>query len=151
MFSKTCQYAIQSILYIALHGNETHPVKSKEIAATQEIPLHFLGKIMQDLVKQKILVSIKGPTGGFILGEGKRDMSLLEIVDIVDGLEIFDQCGIGLKKCTDDQPCPIHNEYKIVKARIRALLESRTIDRLTREVNKGNSFVSLVNPPLPKG
>ena len=151
MFSKSCQYAIQSLLYIALHGNETKAIKVKEVSETQEIPIHFLGKIMQTLVRHKILISTKGPTGGFILDNEKRNTTLLEIVEIIDGLEIFNQCGIGLKRCTDAQPCPIHHEYKVVKMRIRALLESRTIARLAREVKEGNSIVSIVTEPLPKG
>ena len=148
MFSKSCQYAIQSVLYIAVHGNDNGAVKVKEISETQEIPVHFLGKIMQNLVKHKILVSTKGPTGGFMLKEDKWNTTLLDIVEIIDGLDIFSQCGIGLKKCSDTQPCPIHNEYKVVKTRIRALLESRTIARMVKEVKAGSSIVSIVTLPI---
>ena len=117
--------------------------KSKDIADSQSIPIHFLGKILQMLVKHKILISIKGPNGGFAMGVKSEDISLLEIVTIVDGLDIFDQCGIGFKSCTDDQPCPVHKEFKVVKERIKALLEYKTIAELCEDVKNGKSVVSF--------
>ena len=140
VFSKSCQYAIQSVLYIALHGDASHPVKTKTISETQEIPLHFLGKVMQTLVKHKVLHSIKGPTGGFLLVEGISDINLLAIVKIIDGLDIFSQCGIGLRACSDTHPCPIHEEYKSVKEKIKHLLESKTIGELCEDVHQGKYF-----------
>ena len=144
MFSKSCQYALQSVLYIAIHGDSRQPIKIKEISEKQNIPIHFLGKILQILVKHKILVSVKGPTGGFILSDDKNDLTLLKIVEVVDGLDIFNQCGIGLRGCSDEQPCPIHNEYKVVKAKIRTLLEEKTLNELCKDVESGKSIVSFI-------
>lgn len=144
MFSRTCQYALQAVLYISLHGKEGSAVKSQEIADSQNIPPHFLGKILQTLVKYNVLKSIKGPTGGFILNEGQEKLTMLEIVRIIDGFDIFDQCGIGLKACSDENPCPIHNDYKVVKNKIRQLLSRKTITTLCKDVENGKSIVSFV-------
>lgn len=143
MFSRSCQYALQAVLYITLHGGNNGAVKIKDISESQDIPIHFLGKILQILVKHKVLISIKGPNGGFALGVKSEDISLLEIVSTVDGLDIFDQCGIGFKVCSDDQPCPVHNEFKDVKAKIKALLENKTIAELCEDVKNGKSVVSF--------
>lgn len=145
MFSRSCQYALQSVLYITLHGGENKALKIKDISDSQKIPIHFLGKILQILVKHKILISTKGPTGGFMLKEKGGELTLLEIVRVIDGLDMFDQCGIGLKACSDTQPCPIHNDYKKVKNEIKKLLITKTINELCQDVKKGKSIVSFID------
>ena len=143
MFSRSCQYAIQSVLYIHLNSREGDAVKSREIAESQQIPLHFLGKILQTLVKENILDSVKGPAGGFILKKGREELTILEIVRIIDGLEIFEHCGIGLKNCSDLNPCPIHHDYKNVRIRIRELLSCKTIEKLCKDIEEGTSIVNF--------
>jgi Rrf2 family protein len=143
MFSRTCQYALQAVLYIALHANENRAVGLKEISNSQEIPLHFLSKILQTLVKNNILTSTKGPHGGFSLKIPADKFSLLEIVKIIDGTDIFERCGIGLKVCSDTKPCPIHNDYKLVKAKIKSLLGEKTLLDLCEDVNAGKSIVTF--------
>jgi Rrf2 family protein len=127
-----------------LHEGERKAVKIKEISDSQNIPIHFLGKILQILVKHKVLGSMKGPNGGFVIAKKQENLTLLEIVRIIDGLEIFEQCGIGLKVCSDKNPCPIHNDYKVVKKNIKNLLAKKTIKRLCKDVEKGKSIVSFI-------
>jgi DNA-binding IscR family transcriptional regulator len=66
----------------------------------------------------------------------------MTVVKIVDGFEIFDRCGIGLKTCSDKNPCPIHFSYKEVKQRIKDLLSEKTLSELGEDVLKGKSIVS---------
>ena len=89
MFSRSCQYALQAVLYIALHGQAKKSISAKEIAGSQGIPLHFLSKILQLLVRHNILDSIKGPKGGFSLNKPAEELKLLEIVEVIDGAERF--------------------------------------------------------------
>ena len=144
MFSRSCQYALQATIYITLHSKNGKPVGLKDIAETQQIPLHFLSKILQMLVKHKILLSSKGPNGGFSLNKPPGRLKLVEIVKVIDGLDIFDQCGIGLKKCSDKKPCPIHFEYQVVKDKTRELLNTKTLAELSEDVEQGRSIVSYV-------
>ncbi len=143
MFSRSCEYALQSILYITLHGEKNKAVGLKEISESQQVPLHFLSKILQQLVKQKVLISTKGPHGGFSLNIPPAELRLLTIVEIVDGLDIFDRCGIGLKQCSDKTPCPIHFDYKVVKEKIYKLLSEKTLSQLCQDVNQGKSIVTF--------
>ena len=142
MFSKSCQYALQAILYIALHSKNQSAIGLKDIAGSQKIPIHFLSKILQNLVKHKILTSTKGPNGGFTLNKSPDRLKLIKIVEIVDGLDIFDLCGIGLKACSDKTPCPIHFEYKMVKNKTKELLSSKTLTQLCQDVENGQSIVT---------
>ncbi|MEX0686260.1 MAG: Rrf2 family transcriptional regulator [Balneolales bacterium] len=146
MFSTSCHYGIQAMLYIALHYSENRNIDLKEISSELDIPKHFLSKILQMLVKHKLLVSMKGPTGGFRLNRSPDKIILINIVEIFDGLDIFSQCGIGFKKCDDNHPCPIHNEYKVVRQKTRLLFDTKTLSDLTDDIKKGDSIVSLGKP-----
>jgi Rrf2 family protein len=143
MFSKSCEYALQAVIYIALFGKKGKNVGLKAIAESQDIPLHFLSKILQLLVRNDILVSIKGPNGGFALKRNPNKLYLKEIVEITDGPAIFDRCGIGLKQCSDESPCPVHFEFKIVKDKIRSLLETKSVRDLIEDIEAGNSIVAF--------
>lgn len=142
MFSKSCEYALQSVLYIALHQDEGL-VGLNRISDTLNIPKHFLSKILQRLVKAKILTSTKGPNGGFVLKKNPEKIYLMTIVDIIDGSDIFDKCGIGLKRCNDKDPCPIHFKYKIVKSKIKKLLTEKSLAQHAKDIVKGRSIVSF--------
>ncbi|MDN5216620.1 Rrf2 family transcriptional regulator [Fulvivirgaceae bacterium BMA12] len=142
MFSKSCEYALRSILYITLHTKNDQAVGLKQISASQDIPLHFLSKILQQLVKHKMLNSVKGPNGGFSLNMPPNELRLIKVVELIDGLDILDRCGIGLKQCSDKTPCPIHFDYKIVKEKIRHLLNEKTLLELCQDVEEGKSIVS---------
>lgn len=143
MFSKSCEYALQAMIYIVLHSGEGKNVSLKEIAHNQEIPLHFLSKILQILVKHKFIGSVKGPNGGFFPLKPPQKITLLAIVKTIDGKNIFNRCGLGLKKCSDATPCPIHHEYKIVKQNIEHILSNKSIAELAEDVENGIYIVSF--------
>jgi Rrf2 family protein len=142
MFSKSCEYALQSIIFITLHSENGGAVGLKKISDSQKIPLHFLSKILQQLVKAKMLNSTKGPNGGFTLNIPPNRLRLIQVVEIIDGLDIFDRCGIGLKKCSDKNACPVHFEWKVVKNKINHLLTEKTLKELSEEIEEGLSIVS---------
>jgi Rrf2 family iron-sulfur cluster assembly transcriptional regulator len=143
MFSTSCHYALQAILYIAMHSSEDKNVELKLIAEEQSIPRHFLSKILQQLVKNNLLISMKGPTGGFKLAKSSDDTTLIEIVAAIDGLGVFNKCGIGFKQCNDKNPCPIHDEFKKVRNEVENLFKSKNLQTLINDVKKGNSIISI--------
>lgn len=131
------------MLYIAYEYENERNVGLNEIAGKQEIPKHFLSKILQMLVRHKLLKSMKGPTGGFRLTRPPDQIHLIEVVRAIDGLEVFTQCGIGFKKCSDENPCPIHHDYKKVRDRVKELFENRTFEDLIQDIREGHSLVSI--------
>ena len=141
MFSKSCEYALQAVLYISLHQDSKF-VGLPEISKSQNIPRHFLSKILQQLVRVKILKSVKGPNGGFSLKKKPEKVHLMSVVKAIDGSDIFNQCGIGLKKCSDKNPCPIHFKFKVVKEQIEKLLNEKSLAELGEDVLQGHSIVS---------
>lgn len=150
MFSTSCDYGLQAMLYLALQYSDDDNIDLNSIVEKLDIPKHYLSKILQVLVKHKLLVSMKGPNGGFRLNRPPSEITLIEIIEAIDGLDIFNECGIGFKKCNDDHPCPIHHEYKEIRNKIQTLFEKKTLEELTRDVKSGESIVTLGHKASPK-
>lgn len=141
MFSKTCEYAIRAMIFIAQNSKEGNKVGIKEIAKGIDSPEHFIAKILQDLGRRGLLQSSKGPNGGFFLDETSLEHSLADIVKVVDGDKVFTGCGLGLKQCSESHPCPIHHEFKTVRNGLHAMLEKAKIGTFTTELEINMTFL----------
>lgn len=135
MFSKACEYAIKAVLHVAHKSRAEERVGVKDIAKAIDSPEAFTGKIMQQLSKNGIVRSIKGPSGGFWIGEEERKTAnIREIVKVIDGDKLYTDCGIGLQECNGDSPCPLHDDFlKIREAMIKMHTET-TIDDLAQKL-----------------
>ena len=131
------------MLHIAYHHDGKKNIDLTQIAKEQDIPKHFLSKILQLLVKKKLLISTKGPSGGFRLVNSPDSIHLIEIIDAIDGMGVFTQCGIGFKQCDDENPCPIHDDYKKVRNNVRDLFEDKSLQELVEDTKQGKSIISL--------
>lgn len=113
----------------------------RDLGEALDIPVHFLGKIMQNLVRHDILSSTKGPNGGFFLRRDQYDSTLIRIVELIDGLQAFSRCGLGLAMCSDERPCPIHDAVKPYRDKLENQLRGRTISQLVQAIANGEAFV----------
>lgn len=141
VFSKTCEYAIRAVIYIAQKSDDGTKVGIKEISAGIDSPVHFIAKILQDLSKREIVQSAKGPNGGFYIDKDSRKKSLADIVTAIDGDRIFTGCGLGLKNCSESKPCPLHAEFKTIREKIKVTLHAATIGDFNASLNAGLSFI----------
>lgn len=153
LYSKSAEYAIQAMIYLA-EKNSPNPVMIEEIATAYGIPRHFLAKIAQSLVKNKLLVAIRGRNGGVRLGRPANKIYLKSVVEAIDGpSSTEDRCVIGLDYCSDKQPCPLHHNWSIIKEQIDAMLESEDLSDLAhrviakRKAMKKAGFPALVGIP----
>ena len=142
MLSKTTEYALRAIVYIAIQDALGLKTGIKEVARELELPVHFIGKILQDLVRKGLIASVKGPGGGFFLHRSASDISILEVVQSIDGLEAFRKCGMGMKMCSDLHPCPLHHEIKAYRNQLLKVFSSRTIQSLVDGINSGEYFIT---------
>ncbi len=141
MFSKTCEYAIRAMIFIAQKSRDGRKVGIKEIAEGIDSPEHFIAKILQDLTRKQLLQSMKGPHGGFYLDQQGLKRSLADIVKEVDGDKLFTACGLGLKHCSEKYPCPIHHEFKEVRKRMLTILENAKLNEFNLEQSKLLTFL----------
>ena len=137
--SKSFGYALRGILYVALMQDENRKVQIDEIAEKLSVPRHFLGKIMQQVVKTGLLQSTKGPHGGFSLTENTLQAPLIKLVQITDGIDQFQVCALKLKYCSGGSPCPLHNEMEQIRTKFLTVFETTTLGDLLTD-NK-NSFI----------
>ena len=135
-YGKPSQYAIRALLHIA--QNPGGPTLAKNIARQENLPKHFLSKVLKDLVGAGILESRLGPGGGFWMKKKPARVTLLQVVRIFEDIETqLKTCAIGWAKCSDDKPCSLHQEFKGVRENIRVYLENTTLaSLLTAEVAK---------------
>jgi Rrf2 family protein len=144
MLSNTCKYAIRAVLYLAVNYEEGTKIGIKQISKELDIPTPFLGKILQTLVKHKILSSTKGPNGGFGLGKNKDNILLMDIVEIIDGIDSFHKCIIGLKYCSEQKnPCALHFQYAKLREEIRNIFEIETIGNLAKDMKSGKNTIII--------
>ncbi|HRH99951.1 MAG TPA: Rrf2 family transcriptional regulator [Saprospiraceae bacterium] len=141
MFSKSCEYAIKAMIFVAQKSKEEKRVGVKEIAAGISSPEHFIAKIMQELSRKRLVNSIKGPNGGFYMTENELNTSVADIVKAIDGDGIYLDCVLGLKTCSEKSPCPVHFEFKEIKRKLIAMLENNTIGNFNEKLESGKYFL----------
>ncbi len=136
MFSKTCEYAIRAVLFIAQKSKDGNKVSIKEIAKGINSPEYFIAKILQDLSRKKMIQSAKGPNGGFYLNKQSLKYSLADVVKTIDGDAIFSGCGLGLEHCSEARPCPIHNKFKKIRKELYDMLRSARLGEFNERLEK---------------
>jgi Rrf2 family transcriptional regulator, iron-sulfur cluster assembly transcription factor len=144
MLSNTCKYAIRAVIYLALNEEGVKKIGIKRISEDLNIPNPFLGKILQILAKNKILSSTKGPNGGFSLGKPAKDISLMDIVDIIDGDENFNACVIGLQSCSiEEQNCPIHDDYAPIREQAKQVFMKLSFQTMAENIKNRNNKITI--------
>ncbi len=144
MFSKTCEYAIRATIYIANNSKAGTNVGLKDIAKNIDSPEAFTAKILQKLVKDDLVSSIKGPNGGFSLSKKQQEeVYLIDVVRCIDGSQTYDGCGLGLSQCSEEKPCPIHFQFKEVRTKLKHMLENTNMVILLEKLERGETFLRL--------
>ena len=143
MLSNACQYAIRSILYLAITTHEDRKIGVKRISKELETPQPFLAKLLQQLAKSKLVSSVKGPNGGFYLDNENRKNAIWDIVKCIDGTEKFDQCFLGLAICGDENPCPVHFIVSPFKESLLKDFRDKSIEQFANEILKSGRVISL--------
>lgn len=135
LYSTSCEYAIRAMAFLATQPKDSFS-SLEEIVGQNGLRAPFMAKTLLQLVKQKLIVSQKGPGGGFSLARRPKEICLLNIVRAIDGEPDFTRCAVGLAKCSDRMPCPLHESWLRLRTGIRRYLEAQTLDRLAKAVEK---------------
>ncbi len=146
MLSNTCKYAIRALVYISLYQND-RLLNIREIAKGLEVPEPFLAKILQVLAKQKILYSQRGINGGFKFQVDPHKISFLKIVDLFDGLSIFNTCILGIRICEATpeyaENCPFRKKLDPVRDSLYKVLKNNTIGEFTDNLSDYKDFILI--------
>lgn len=142
MFSKACEYGIKASVYIIDSSLKNQKVSMKDVAKAIDSPEAYTSKILQQLSRNNIIQSEKGPTGGFSVEKDKiEQLNLSMIVAAIDGDSIYEGCGLGFHQCNENKPCVIHHQYKSIRGDLKTMLENTLLVDLSEDIEKGLSFL----------
>lgn len=143
MFSKTTEYALRATIYIAQKGTLENKLSIDEIAKAIDSPKSFTAKILQSLTKDnKVISSTRGPNGGFYLTEKAKKLPARSILKAMGEDDILEKCVMGLKQCSEIQPCPMHAQYKSIKQQLIKLFVTKSIQQLAAEIKNGIVYIN---------
>lgn len=129
IYSATIEYAIRALAHIATL-EEGERILARDLAEVTSVPRQFLGKILHRLARADLLNSAKGRGGGFRLSRPAGDVNVHNVVEALDGIDITQRCVVGLSDCNDEQPCPMHEEWKHFKRQLMEKVFAMTLAEL---------------------
>ena len=146
MLSNSCRYGIRAVIYLASQRSGNLKTGIKQISNDLDLPTPFLAKILQQLAKQKILSSSKGPHGGFSLLRDPHEITLLDIVNTIDGYDTFTNCVMHKGTCVgismEKKFCPLHEDYEKTRSELIRLFSNRTIYDLVMKADS-SEFITI--------
>jgi Rrf2 family transcriptional regulator, iron-sulfur cluster assembly transcription factor len=144
MLSNSCRYGIRAVIYLASQPSSGGKTGIRKISKDLDLPTPFLAKILQRLAKQKILSSLKGPNGGFSLMKDPKKITLFDIVNTIDGNDIFTNCVMHNNSCksveNDKKHCPLHEDYEKTRTELIKLFSNKTIYDLVKRASDTESI-----------
>lgn len=142
MFSKACEYGIKASVFIAKESVSGNRVNLKQIANSINSPEAFTAKILQQLVKAKVITSVKGKFGGFEMDRNYlQDIKLVTIIKAIDGDGLYHSCILGLVECDANKPCALHSRVFSIRKDLREMLEKTSMFNLIDDIDKGLAFL----------
>ena len=141
--SQRCQYALRLALLLA-RGSDRGYVPVRDLAGRLGTPAAFLSKVAQDLTREGLLHTKRGPGGGVALDRDPTAITLLDIVVAVDGPDAFRTCVLGLPGCGTEAPCPLHDEWVPARDRLRAVFADVT---LADALDEGSGLGTRLSTP----
>ena len=129
--TRQADYAVRAVLYLAQCQPGT-PVATAEIAQAQKIPATFLTKIISQLSAAGILRTTRGAHGGVALARPANDLSLLEIVETIDGPVLLNVCVLDPASCPESLNCPVQKVWCQAQADLVVTLERTKFGQLVK-------------------
>ena len=129
IFSKKCELALQAVLFLSVK-KEKKIFNAIEISEELKVPKEFVSKMLQILTDSGNVRSKKGKNGGFYLAKRASTIKLIDIVEAIDGLDVFQNCVLGFPGCTVSEPCPVHEKWGKLRDDALKMLSEETLEQL---------------------
>ena len=121
LLTKKTEYAVRCMVYMALQKDKI--VNNKEIASAMNIPEYFLSKVLHSLIQKGIVISSRGKNGGYTLANTPDEISLLEIIEAIQGPLKFFECFLHEKNCESKRECTINRIWTRINTSLEQELE----------------------------
>jgi Rrf2 family transcriptional regulator, iron-sulfur cluster assembly transcription factor len=133
MLNQTATYAIRAMAFLASKG-KGKPILARTIASEMNVPQNFLSKILNRLVREGMITSVRGLNGGFQLAKEPEQIPLLEIVSLFMDIDHYRDCFLGSRECVEHDPghekCAVHEKWVTVQRNFSQLLKNTTVDKV---------------------
>lgn len=142
LFSKSCEYAIRGVVYIAAKRTNSY-VSIREVSEKLGISFHFLTKTLQVLTQRGLIVSNTGPHGGILLARPAEEIRLTEIIEAIDGVGLFKDCILGGLYCSEEHSCVLHGQWAPIRQLLWQLLHKTTMADLAKSFSLTATVASV--------
>jgi len=132
MLSSACQDTIRAAVWLATKPKDEY-YHIQTISEALDLPYHFLAKSLQKLVHANILISHRGANGGVKLSRSASEITLISIINAVDGTALFDACLLGIGECEAEKPCALHAQWEIWRNEMDAMYSAMRLDELVAD------------------
>jgi Rrf2 family protein len=129
LVTREADYAIRCVLEVARHGR----VSAAQVARTRSISRTFLGKIVQTLAKAGIVSTRRGVGGGISLAVAPEDVTLLQIIEAIEGPLVLNECLLPQPECAHIAICPAYPYLCEAQGSLRRILDVSVAEMLARE------------------
>jgi len=132
--TKETDYAIRCVLHLSQDPDKVIMVDA--IARNKKIPKSFLAKILQKLSKAGIVKSFRGVNGGYQLGKHPSDISLLNIIESIEGPVVMNECAMNKKVCDMSDSCTVHPVWLKIRKIVESTLSDYNLETLSANNKK---------------
>ena len=139
--SKKSDYALIAMKHLATRPDSSGSSSAREISESYDIPLELLAKVLQRLVRARLLVSLQGTRGGYRLGRSPRAISVADVIQAVDGPVTMTACSPDDHTCDQYTKCSIRDPLWKIKNRILEALTTVSVADMSVEAD--------APPPVP--
>lgn len=124
--SRECEYALKGLATLAAEV-DGRPLVLSEIASREELPQSFLSKIFHRLLKHGLVISHRGVQRGYTLAREARTISLRNIIEAIEGPDLFDRCVFAHRRCGGENPCLVHLAWRDIRPQVQATFKRTTL------------------------
>lgn len=132
--SKKSDYALMAMKHLATRADGAASVSAREISEAYDIPLELLAKVLQRLVRARLLLSVQGTRGGYRLSRGASGISVADVIQAVDGPVTVTACSTDDHNCDQYSKCSIRDPLWKIKNRILEALNTVSVAEMAAEV-----------------
>lgn len=142
MLSKAAEYAIRSMVYIWMMNQKGTRPGYRTIANEVGSPEHFTAKVLQTMTRFNLVHAGKGRGGGFYYEDLEKELPVMEIIKAIDGEKFFTSCAFGFENCNCENPCPMHEEFKIIRDGFSEMVLKMTVQSMGEKILKGTATLN---------
>ena len=147
IISKRCVYGIQAAIYVAAQP-ATNYIQIAQIASKLNISFHLLTKVLQRFTQAGLMSSYRGPHGGVLLAKKPSEITLYDLITVIDTTAIFTQCMLGLPGCGSADPCPAHESWVQVRNKFKSIATDTTLEKLAEKAESLNMRATTLEAML---